>query len=212
MEKVLRHSLAVRMTHWIIAFSGIILLFSGFMQLPMGKRYNIIKIPGLAWADNFEVTLLVHYLSAALFTAAVFFHLFYHLKRNEFGILPRPGDLRSSIKGFLAMFGMGKEPAHGKFQAKQRVIYTIIGLTIMVLVITGLIKSYKNLGSIVLDPIFLQVVAFTHTIAGMLFMMLFIAHVAALMLKNHRPMIPSMITGMMAKEHAKKHHPNWQVD
>lgn len=154
MEKVQRHSLVVRLTHWIIALSGIILLFSGFMQLPMGKRYNIIKIPGLAWADNFEVTLLVHYISAAIFTAAVFFHLFYHMKRKEIGIIPRPGDLSGAAKGFLAMFGMGKEPVHGKFQAKQRVIYAIIGLTILVLVITGLIKSYKNLGAIVLEPLF----------------------------------------------------------
>lgn len=212
MEKVLRHSLTVRLTHWIIAFSGIILLFSGFMQLPMGKRYNIIKIPGLVWAGNFEVTLLVHYLSAAIFTAAVFFHIFYHLRRKEFGIVPRPGDLGGAIQGFLAMFGRGEEPPHGKFQAKQRVIYAIIGLTTLTLVFTGLIKSYKNLGAIVLDPMLLQIMAFTHTIAGMLFMMLFLAHVAALLLKNHRPMIPSMITGMMDKEHARKHHSKWQID
>jgi formate dehydrogenase gamma subunit len=212
MAKVLRHSLTVRMTHWIIAFTGVILLFSGFMQLPMGKRYNIVKIPGLSWAGNFEVTLLIHYVSAALFTAAVFFHISYHLKRREFAIMPRSGDIRGAIKGFLAMFGIGEEPPHGKFQAKQRVIYAIIGTTTLVLVITGLIKSYKNLGPIVLDPMLLQVIAFTHTIAGMFFMLLFLAHVAALMLKNHRPMIPSMITGMMDKEHARKHHSEWRVD
>lgn len=178
----------------------------------MGKRYNIVKIPGLFWAGNFEVTLLVHYLGAVIFTAAVFFHIFYHLRRKEFGIVPRPGDLGGAIQGFLAMFGIGEEPPHGKFQAKQRVIYAIIGFTTLTLVFTGLIKSYKNLGAIVLDPMLLQVMAFAHTIAGMLFMMLFLAHVAALLLKNHRPMIPSMITGIMDKEHARKHHSKWQID
>lgn len=212
MAKVLRHSLAVRMTHWIVAFSGIILLFSGFMQLPMGKRYNIVKIPGLSWAGNFEVTLLIHYISAAVFTAVVFFHIGYHLKRRELAIVPRPGDIGGAIQGFLAMFGLGEEPSNGKFQAKQKIIYTIIGSTTLLLIITGLVKSYKNLGSIVLDPMLLQVIAFTHTIGGMFFMILFLAHVAALMLKDHRPMIPSMITGMMDKEHAQKHHSNWQVD
>ena len=117
-----------------------------------------------------------------------------------------------AIKGFLAMFGIGEEPAQGKFQAKQRIIYAIIGSTTLVLVVTGLIKSYKNLGPIVLDPMLLQVIAFTHTIAGMFYMLLFIAHVAALMLKNHRPMIPSMITGMMDKKHARKHHSKWRLD
>ncbi|BHH85877.1 cytochrome b/b6 domain-containing protein [Desulforhopalus sp. 52FAK] len=212
MTKVRRHSLTVRMSHWIIAFSGIVLLFSGFMQLPMGKRYNIVKIPGLSWAGNFELTLFIHYIGAAIFTAALFFHLTYHLRRKEFAIMPKSGDLGNAIRGFLAMFGLGEEPLHGKFQAKQRVIYAIIGSTSLVLVITGLIKSFKNLGPIVLDPMLLQIVAFTHTIAGMFFMILFLAHVAALMLKNHRPMIASMITGMMDKEHARKHHPDWNVD
>lgn len=212
MEKVLRHSLTVRLTHWFIAFSGVILLFSGFMQMPMGKRYNIVKIPGLSWADNFEVTLLIHYISAAIFTAVVFFHLIYHFKRKEFSIIPKIQDIGGAIRGFLAMFGLGKEPHHGKFQAKQKIIYAIIGLTTLTLIITGLIKSFKNLGPIILDPMLLQVVAFTHTIAAMFFMILFLAHVAALLLKNHRPMIPSMITGMMDKRHAREHHPNWQVD
>ncbi len=210
MEKVVRHSLTVRLTHWIIAFSGIILLFSGFMQMPMGKRYNIVKIPGLSWAGNFEVTLLVHYIGAAIFTAVVFFHLMYHFKRKEFAIVPQLKDIGGAIQGFLAMFGLGKEPGHGKFQAKQKIIYAIIGLTTLILIISGLIKSFKNLGPIILDPMLLQVVAFTHTIAGIFFMMLFFAHVAALLLKNHRPMIPSMITGKMDRQHAEQHHPNWR--
>lgn len=212
MAKVLRHSLTVRMSHWIIAVTGVILLFSGFMQLPMGKRYNIVKIPGLSWAGDFEITLLIHYISGAIFAAAVFFHMVYHLKRKEFAIMPKAGDLGNATRGFLAMFGLGEEPHHGKFQAKQRVIYAIIGSTSLVLIITGLVKSFKNLGPVVLDPMLLQVIAFTHTIAGMFFMLLFIAHVAALMLKDHRPMIPAMITGMMDKEHARKHHPDWDVE
>lgn len=209
MQKVFRHSLTVRLTHWTIALSGIVLLFSGFGQMPMYKRYNVVKIPGLAWSANYDITLLMHYISAALFTAAVFFHLAYHWRRREFGILPGKGDFGEAVRGFLAMFGLGKEPHHGKFQAKQKVIYLIIGATSLLLIGTGLVKSYKNLGAIVLDPLLLEILAFAHTICGMLFMMLFLAHVAALLLKNHRPMIPSMLTGWMDGEHARKHHPAW---
>jgi len=205
----IRHSLTVRVTHWVVALSGILLLFSGFGQLPLYKRYNLIKVPGFAWSSNYEITLVIHYLTAAVFTAAVFFHLVYHYRRREFGILPKRGDISDSIKGFKAMFGFGKEPHHEKFQAKQRVIYTIIGSTSLLLIVTGLIKSYKNLGAIVLDPMLLQWVAITHTVTGGIFMMLFLAHVAALLLKNHRPMIPSMITGRIDREYAEKHHPGW---
>lgn len=208
-NKVYRHTLTVRLIHWSVAVSGILLLFSGFGQMPMYKRYNVVKIPGLSWSSDYEITLLIHYVGAAIFTAAVCFHLVYHWRRKEFGIMPGRGDFGAAVRGFLAMFGLGKEPRHGKFQAKQKVIYLIIGGNSLVLIMTGLIKSYKNLGAIVLDPMLLQIIAFTHTITGMFFMLLFLAHVAALLLKNHRPMIPSMITGWMDAEHAQKHHPGW---
>ncbi len=209
MGTVFRHSLTVRWTHWIIALSGIMLLFSGFGQMPMYKRYNVIKIPGFAWSSNYEITLLIHYICAAVFTAAVLFHLVYHWRRKEFGIMPKRGDIGDAIQGFKAMFGFGQEPQNAKFQAKQRVIYAIIGSTSLILIATGLIKSYKNLGAIVLNPMFLQAMAFIHTGVGMLFLMLFLAHVAALLLKGHRPLIPSMFTGRVSREYAEKHHPAW---
>jgi len=211
MKTVFRHSLTVRLTHWLVAVSGILLLFSGFGQLPMYKRYNLVKLPGFAWSSNYEITLLIHYISAIIFTSVVIFHLLYHLRRHEFAIIPRKGDLKESLQGLKAMIGLANEPLHEKFQAKQRVIYAIIGVTGLILIATGLIKSFKNLGTIILDPIFLQWVAFTHTITGMIFMVLFVAHVAALLLKSHRPLIPSMFSGKIDRDYARKHHPGWQT-
>ncbi len=207
MSKIKRHSLTVRVSHWLIAVSGMLLLFSGFGQMPMYKRYNIVKIPGLSWSDNYEITLFLHYIAAAVFTGAIVFHLLYHFRRKEFGIVPKRGDIGESWRGLLAMAGLAEEPRHGKFQAKQRVIYAIFGGTGLILVLTGLVKSYKNLGAIVLDPMLLQVMAFTHTIAGMVFMVLLIAHVTALLI--YRPLIPTMFTGMMDRKYAEKHHPEW---
>ena len=207
MNRIRRHSLAVRVTHWLVALSGILLLFSGFGQMPMYKRYNIIKLPGLGWAADYEITLLLHYLGAAVFCAGITFHLLYHLRRKEFGLLPRRGDIAKSIHGVKAMAGLTRDLRHGKFQPKQRVIYAVFGGTSLVLLLTGLIKSYKNLGAIMLDPMLLQVMAFTHTIGAMVFMVLFIAHVAALLI--YRPLIPSMITGMLDREYATTHHPEW---
>lgn len=203
--------MTVRLTHWLVACSGILLLFSGFGQMPMYKRYNVVKIPGLAWSSNYEITLLLHYIAAAFFTAAVVFHLLYHFRRRECAILPKSGDLGKAIQGFAAMFGMASEPRHEKFQAKQRVIYMVIGLTCLLLVATGLIKSYKNMGVITLDPMLLQWTAFIHTGLGILFMFLFLAHVGALLLKSHRPMIPSMFTGRIARDYVEKHHPDWVI-
>lgn len=212
MDFVQRHTFTVRVTHWLIAISGILLLFSGLGQMPMAKRYNIVKLPGLAWTSNYEITLLIHYLAAAVFTALVVFHLFYHLRRREFGIMPKRGDIGEAVQGFLEMFGIGKKLHHEKFQAKQRIIYGVIGFTSLLLIGTGLIKSYKNLGAIIVDPMLLQWVAFIHTGTGMFFLLLLFAHVAALLLKSHRPLIPSMITGRLDAEYARVHHSKWQTD
>lgn len=212
METVFRHSLLVRLTHWIIAVSGILLIFSGFGQMPMYKRYYVTSIPGLSWSDNFEITLAIHYVAAILFCAAIFFHLVYHLLMREFAIMPRKGDLARTIQSVKAMAGLAEEPVHEKFQAKQRIIYLIIGLDSLLLVATGIIKTYKNIGNVVLDPTFLQWMAMIHVVTGGLFLFLFLAHVAALLLKNHRPMIPSMLTGRISKEYADKHHPAWKYN
>jgi cytochrome b subunit of formate dehydrogenase len=117
-----------------------------------------------------------------------------------------------ALRGFLAMFGAGEEPVHGKFKAKQRIIYALMVGTSVTLMITGLIKSFKNLGPIILDPFFLQIIAFVHTGVGMLFMLLVIAHVGALLLKQHRPMIPSMFTGRIRADYAHNHHPAWEPE
>lgn len=210
MKTVIRHSVTVRLSHWAIALSGILLLFSGFGQMPMYTRYNIVKLPGLAWSSNYQLTLLLHYLGAALFTSAVIFHLLYHWRRRELALLPRKGDIKASIHGLLAMIGLVEEPPHGKFQAKQRVIYAIFGCTTLTLILTGLVKSYKNLGVITLDPMLLQWMAFSHSIGAMIFMLLLVAHIAALGIL-YRPMVASMFTGRINYDYARRHHPKWQL-
>ncbi|MEN8140443.1 MAG: cytochrome b/b6 domain-containing protein [Thermodesulfobacteriota bacterium] len=211
-ETLLRHPLTVRLCHWSIAISGILLLFSGFGQMPMYKRYNIVKIPGLAWADQYALTLAIHYVTAAIFTAAVVYHLIYHLRRHEFAIMPRRGDVAESIQSVKAMFRLATMPRHEKFQAKQRLAYGVIGISSLLLIVTGLIKSYKNLGNIVLEPLFLQAMTMLHTLFGMIFMALFLAHVGALLLKEHRPLVPSMFSGRIAKEYVDEHLPGWSGD
>jgi formate dehydrogenase gamma subunit len=207
-DKVSRHSLAVRLTHWTIAISGFVLLFSGIGQLPMYRRYNIIKLPGMGWADNYEITYVMHLVGAVLFTAAVFFHIVYHLRRKEFGAMPKKGDVRESIHIIKAMVTGKKEPPHEKFLAEQRLAYAAIGIVSLVLVITGLIKVAKNF-NIVLDPTFLTIVTLIHTAATPVFLLLVIAHLAAFAIKPNWPLLPTMFTGTVSKAYAQERHPLW---
>lgn len=204
--------MAVRITHWLVAASGILLIFSGFGEMPMYKRYNVVKIPGLGWSGDYWTMLDIHYLTAAIFTAAVFFHILYHYRRREFAIMPRKGDFHESLVTIKAMLRGRKEPPHEKFLAEQRLAYVIMGATSILLIITGLIKVYKNIGPVVLNPVFLNVVTYIHTLSTMLFMALFFAHIGAFLLKANWPLLKSMFTGTVTREYAGSRHGNWKMD
>lgn len=205
-----RHSGAVRATHWLVALSGIVLIFSGFGEMPMYKRYNLTKLPGLGWSGDYSAMLDIHYLAAAIFCAAVFFHMLYHYRRREFSILPKKGDFSESLVTMKAMLLGRKEPVHGKFLAEQRLAYAIMGGTTLALILTGLIKTYKNTGPVVLDPIFLNVITYIHTLATILFLLLFVAHIGAFVLWVNWPLLKSMFTGRVSAEYARERHGHWK--
>ena len=208
-ETVIRHTGLVRFLHWSVALSGLALLFTGFGELPMYKRYNVIKIPGLQWAGDFELNLVIHYIASMVFVAAVIFHLIYHWRRRETAALPRKGDVGESWAIIKAMVRGKKEPPHGKFLAEQRLAYAAIGVVTLALILTGLIKVYKNLGPITLDPTLLQAITLTHTVMAMLFLFLFFAHIGAFLLKANWPLLPSMFTGRVRRDYAEERHPLW---
>lgn len=210
-ERVLRHPLSVRLVHWALALSGLVLVFSGFGQMPMYKRYNVVDIPGFSWASNYEITLLMHYYAAIVFMLAALFHLVYHLRRGERAAWPKRGDMSESIQIIKAMMAGKAEPPHEKFLAEQRLAYAAIFVVSAILIVTGLIKTYVNMGPIVINPTFLLIVTYTHTFATMAFIFLFIAHLAAFLIKANRPLLPSMISGYVPQAYARERHPLWQV-
>ncbi|MCP3176821.1 cytochrome b/b6 domain-containing protein [Desulfuromonas sp. KJ2020] len=208
---VSRHDGAVRLTHWAVAISGLVLIFSGFGTMPLYGRFYVNELPGLSWSTNFLIQQVIHYMAAMIFTAAVFFHLVFHLRRREFAAVPRKGDVKESIEIIKAMVTDQEEPPNGKFLAEQRLAYAAMGLTSLLLITTGLIKVYKNTGVITLDPTFLQVVTLTHTLATMAFLGLFVAHLGAFLIKANRPLLPSMFTGKVRRDYAEHRHREWDI-
>jgi hypothetical protein len=51
-----------------------VLVFSGFGQMPIFKRYYLADIPGMAWSADFYITHYMHYLASTLFIALVFYY------------------------------------------------------------------------------------------------------------------------------------------
>lgn len=209
-NKIKRHSTIELIEHWSVAISGIVLLFTGLGCLPLYKRYYITEIPGFGWTGDFYFVTLVHYIAAVVFVAGVFFHIFYHGIRGDLALLPRKGDISKGVKVLLAMIGIGKEPPLDKYLPEQRIAYVGIGLLILILVFSGIIKVLKNLEWIVLSPQFEAVNTIIHTLGGFLFVLAFIVHVATVTLfKVNWPLLKSMFTGKVDEEYVKHRHSVW---
>lgn len=210
MRKIRRYGAIVRFEHWMVALSGIMLIFTGLGCLPLFKRYYITEIPGFKWTADFYLLTKLHYIFAIFFLFAVFFHVFFHALRKDFGLLPKKGDFTASIKMILASFGLMKEPPADKWLPEQRLAYVGIAVVTAAVVITGIIKVLKNLQWIPLSPKIESLTNLLHTIFGGLFIFLFFIHIFfVLAVKANWPLLKAMITGRVDEEYVKERHPLW---
>ncbi|MEW6622087.1 MAG: cytochrome b/b6 domain-containing protein [Bacillota bacterium] len=208
-KKVKRHSLSVIIVHWTVALSTFLLFFSGFGQMPIYRRYGLVNVPGFAWADNFVINSQIHYAAALVLIAAVVYHIVFHVSLKQFDIMPRKGDVKESLLIIKAMLGMGKEPPSDKYLAEQRLAYLFIALNLLVLIITGIIKVYKNFSLVDVNYTFVTWVTALHNIATFLLLFGIAAHLAAFIFKANRPLIRGMFTGKVDLEYVKHRHSIW---
>lgn len=209
-ERIVRHPPIVRLCHWLIAISGLLLVFSGFGFMPLYGRFFVNELPGLGWANNFETQMHLHYASSMVFSAAGLFHLVYHWKRRELQAWPRRGDVAESRKILRAMLKGEEEPPQDKFLAEQRLAYAAFVAVSLILLASGLFLAFKNALQLYFDPLLLQVVIFTHMLTTMLFIGLIVGHLAAFLLKANRPLLPSMFSGRVRRDYATQRHALWK--
>jgi hypothetical protein len=62
-------SLKANWFRWFYAAALVLVLFTGFGNMPLYRRYYIADIPGLAWSGNFYANLYVHYMAGAVLLA-----------------------------------------------------------------------------------------------------------------------------------------------
>lgn len=208
-ESIIRHSVVVRLNHWLIASSGLLLAFSGIGFMPLYGRFYVNEIPGLSWVTNFQIQMDLHYFSASLFIAACLFHVLYHWRRKEFALVPRKGDVHESWLIIRAMLSKEQEPAHDKFLAEQRIAYAAFVITIVVLFVSGYFLAVKNSLLLFVDPQVLQVIILMHHVVTYFFILLVVLHLAAFFIKANRPLLPTMLHGRVKKGYALKRHLKW---
>lgn len=208
-DLIVRHTILELIEHWVIALSGILLILTGLFELPIAKRYYITELPLLAWSGDFFTSLKVHYAASVVFITASCFHVIYHGLLGERGLLPRKGDIKESIAVIKTFFGKGEEPPFHKYLPEQRVAYLGMAGIIAVLIVSGLMKTYKNLIDPQMSETLTLVATWLHNIFFVFFVLAVIMHVGALVLKPNRPMVRGIFTGRVRLDYAASRHPLW---
>lgn len=92
---------------YLYLVSGIMLVFSGFGQMPLYKRYYIADIPGMAWSADFYITHLVHYAFSILLFGIAAYAVFNHLLIGRRSLaLTTSGYVRTVIVAGLIVSGL----------------------------------------------------------------------------------------------------------
>ena len=208
-NRVVRHGSLELAEHWALALSGLVLLLSGMFELPMAARYKITAIPGFGWSGDFIASLSIHYVASVIFIAVAFFHLVYHGFLKEQGLLPQKGDLKASVEVVKTFFGKGEEPPFHKYLPEQRLAYLGMAVIIAVIILTGLIKTYKNVYAPDLSHTLVLWSTWLHNIFFVLFILAFAGHIGAIILKPNRPMVRGIFTGAVRLDYARRRHPLW---
>ncbi len=206
---VIRHDLIELVEHWAIALSGLLLLVTGIFELPMANRYYITSLPGLSWSGDFITSLYIHYAASVVFIAAAVFHLLYHGILGEGGMIPRRGDFKASIEVMKSFFGKGEEPPFHKYLPEQRLAYVGMAFIIAMLILSGLVKTYKNLYAPDMSLTLVLWATWVHNVFFMIFIMAFVSHIGAILLKPNQPMIRGIFTGTVRLDYARHRHPLW---
>ncbi len=209
---VVRHSALELIEHWAIAISGLVLLFTGIFELPVAKRYYIITVPGLGWSADFITSLYLHYAAALVFTAVGVFHLIYHGLLGEKGLMPQKGDFAKSITVIKSFIGLGKEPPMHKYLPEQRLAYVGMAFIILMLILSGLVKTYKNIYAPDMSHTVLLWATWIHNIFFTLFFLSFLAHMAAIALRPNWPMVRGIFTGKVRLDYARHRHALWMIE
>jgi cytochrome b subunit of formate dehydrogenase len=207
-----RHDGIVRFVHWSVALSTMALIVTGIFQLPVAKRYFIDQVPGLWWASDYGVTLVMHYLAAAVLLFGAALHLAYHGARRDRGILPRRGDLRESVHVMKSFLGLCEEPPCHKYLAEQRLAYVYIAGSLGLVIVTGALKVVKNLPGVELPNTLVNVSTHLHNLGLVLVLAGIAGHLFAFVIPANRPMLPSMFTGRVSATYARRRHKLWMED
>lgn len=208
-----RHSVGMRVLHWFNAASWVALLLSGTaLMATAGFALFGTRLPELgAAAVGGRANLLLGHVVWGLVWALVIVPGFLYQKRGGIEALREVwltgDDLYWLAYKPLAMLGFGprKLPPQDKYNAGQKLFAIAVLVATTLIIGSGLVMSF-HLGSA--ETVAAAILA--HKLAIMLVLLGLGVHLTmAVIMRDERPALRSMLKGDIAYEHAAAHAEKW---
>ena len=196
--RVVRHSLAARVFHWVMAAAMFVLLFTAF--LPIAG----IRFPWVTW----------HWMAGLVLTASILFHIIHATVWLDFwSIWVGPRDVPELKAEVLREFGHDVPgPRPGKYPLGNRLYHLAIVLAALTVVVTGLFMMVR-----IRTPLFTRnpylfgdsawgVTYVLHGFGGVALVGLVIAHVYFAVRPEKWWITKSMILGWITRRQYLEHH------
>lgn len=191
--RVVRHSFASRIFHWVMAASMLALLFTGFLPI-LGLKFS--------WVTS-------HWIAGLVLTGAILFHIV-HASFWK-GLASMWISLRDLRDGWLTLRGVVgfPQPAPGnpgKNPLENKLFHHVTGIATLAVIVTGLIMMVKVDGPFwTRNPYFLPddiwgIIYVVHGAASVAFITLIIVHLYFAARPEKRWITLSMIFGWIPRE------------
>ena len=197
-EKVVRHTGAARMFHWVMAASMLVLLATGFLPI-IGLEF--------AW-------LSIHWISGVILIVCILYHIVhasFFLDFWSIWILPR--DFKEALQRTRRQLGQSVDVGkHGKYPLDHKLYHLAVSFFGLIVSATGVLMLMRIDNPILaLNETFFAdpdwgIVYSLHGFSSVLFVFLTITHVYFSIRPDKLWMTKAMIFGWVSKENYLAHH------
>lgn len=187
-KEVQTRSLLVRISHWLLALSILIMIASGF------RIYNAMHgAPGIATAFTW------HFVGLSLLLPSFLLYILWGMLSGHFQRDFLPVSAGAFRRDFVSALRLRLEHRQGEYNAVQKVFYWVVLAAILLMIVSG-IAMWKPVQSYPLEVLFggLQGARLVHFLAAGVIVAFLLVHVTLVILA------PSMVVGMIVGRRAAR--------
>jgi len=197
-EKIVRHTGAARIFHWVMAASMLTLLATGFLPI-IGLEFS--------W-------LTIHWISGLILILCILYHIVHASFFLDFwSIWILPADLKEAVQRTKRQLGQSADVGkHGKYPLDHKLYHLAVSIFGLVVSATGilLMKRIENPILAMNEMLFSDsnwgIVYILHGFSSVLFVMLTITHIYFAVRPDKLWLTKSMIFGWVSRDSYLAHH------